>query len=118
MGDVRQTGDAHARPGICSRRVLQTAALLVAGYITASGGDAPARSGKTDAVIGGVFLAVGAVAYYRGFALGSATVVSTLIGLFFVVAAIVGILILGESLQLTGFLGFGFAVLAVVFIAI
>lgn len=53
--------------------------------------------------------------YYRGFALSSAAVVSTLTGLFFIVATIVGMLIFGETIQLTDIIRFGFAV---VFIAI
>lgn len=75
------------------------------------------RTGVTLALAAGVFAGIGAVAFYAGLSAGRASIVTTVSALYFVVAAILGVAVLGESLSLTDGLGIGFAVLAVSLLA-
>lgn len=69
------------------------------------------------ALIAGIFAGGGAVAYYSGLDHGSTGVITTISALYFVIAALLGALLLGESLGLREVLGVGFAALAVVLLA-
>lgn len=70
--------------------------------------------GLQFAVGAGVATGVGSVAYYIGLRTGALNVVSTVTALYFVVAAVLGIVVLGESLEYTDALAMAFAVGAVV----
>lgn len=67
-------------------------------------------------IIAGVFAAVGLVATYIGLSLGSTATVSTIGALYFAVAAIIGIAVLGESVTLTKAAGVFLAVIALILI--
>lgn len=110
-------------------RTLAPEAVLVVSYLVGSGiglgfllwtggslsldtfTDSP---GLTYAVAGGVATGLGSVAYYTGLQSGSVSVVSTVTGLYFVVAALLGVAFLGESFSAAKALGVAFAVGAVV----
>ena len=93
-------------------------AALVAGYVPlgSSGVDLPPR-GVGLAVLAGVASAVGAVAFYTGLQAGRASIVTTVSALYFVVAGVLGVLVLGESVSGRELLAVGFTVAAVVPIA-
>ena len=67
--------------------------------------------------LAGVASGIGAVAYYAALQAGSAGVATTITAMYFVVAAGLGVVVLGESLALTDVAGIGAAVLAVGLIA-
>lgn len=95
------------------------ASVLVAlGYL-AYQGETPALGevGVYFALVSGVFAGVGAVAFYAGLEAGSTAIVTTVSALYFVVAAVLGVLVLGESVGLRQVAGIGFAVLAVALLA-
>lgn len=74
----------------------------------------PFQRASVFAVLAGVFSAVGAIALYAGLKQGSASIVTTISALYFVVAAILGIVLFGESLGLREVAGIGFGILAIV----
>jgi len=92
--------------------------VLASGYVLYRGapiaGDATAMG---FAVGAGVFAGVGAVSYYAALQAGAAGVGTTLAALYFVVAAVLGVLLLGDSLAPSDVAGIGLAVLAVLLIA-
>lgn len=91
--------------------------LVVAFVVLRSGGvDLPPR-GVGLAVLAGVASAVAAVAFYAGLEAGRASIVTTVSALYFVVAAVLGVLVLGESVSAREVLGIGFAVAAVLLLA-
>ena len=65
----------------------------------------------------GVFAGIATVAFYAGLERGRTTVVTTVSVLYFVVAAVLGVAVLGETVEATDVAGVGFAVLAVVLLA-
>lgn len=95
-----------------------TSVLVAVGYL-AYRGEAPAlgEAGVYFALVSGVFAGVGAVAFYAGLESGSTGIVTTVSALYFVVAAVLGILVLGEAVTLRDAAGVGFAVVAVVLLA-
>lgn len=96
-----------------------SAGALVLGYVVAFG-DSPdlAAEGVGYALLSGVVVSIGTVAYYHGLRIGNTAVVTTITAMFFVVASLIGITFLGESLGLYDAIGFGLALLAIVFIAV
>lgn len=92
-----------------------TAIVLV--YLLATGTPALDHEGVLYSVGSGAVLSVGATSYYYGLEVGDTAIPSTITGLFFVVAALVGILFLGETIDVTDAVGFVFAALAVALIA-
>jgi len=91
-----------------------TGALLAAGYI----GVQPIsitldREGLFFAVLAGVFAGAGTIAFYAGLKHGRTGIVTTVSALYFVVAAIIGVVFLEEPMTLRHAAGVGFAVLAV-----
>lgn len=56
------------------------------------------------------------ISMYIGFTHGSTTVVSTLGAMYFVVAAVIGVVVLGENLTVTKLTGIAFAVLGIVLV--
>ncbi len=69
------------------------------------------------AVLGGLVSGVGAVAFYIGLSQGSTSVVTTVSALYFTIAAVLGIVFLGDSVNMVNVIGIIFAVLAVVLLA-
>lgn len=67
--------------------------------------------------LAGVASGIGAVAYYAALQAGSAGVATTITAMYFVVAAGLGVVVLGESLAVTDVAGIGAAVVAVALIA-
>lgn len=74
-------------------------------------------SGVGYALLGGVFSGVGAVAYYAALQSGNAAVATTITALYFVVAAALGVVVLGEPLALRDAAGIALAVAAVALLA-
>jgi len=65
----------------------------------------------------GLFTGIGLISMYIGLAGGSTTIVSTLGAMYFVVAAIIGMAVLGDDVTLTRLTGILFAVVGVVLVA-
>jgi len=92
--------------------------VLAAGYVAVRGvplRGPPAAVGA--ALAAGVFAGIGAVSYYGALRAGTAGVATTLAALYFVVAALLGAAVLGDSLELSDVAGIACAALAVVLIA-
>ena len=66
---------------------------------------------------GGVATGLGSVAYYTGLQSGSVSVVSTVTALYFVVAVLLGVFLLGEPFSATKALGVALAIGAVVLLS-
>ncbi|RDZ52798.1 EamA family transporter [Haloferax sp. Atlit-4N] len=93
------------------------AALLAFGFIIVSDASlAVTARGGLLAGVAGLFTGIGLISMYIGFTHGSTTVVSTLGAMYFVVAAVIGILVLGENLTLTKLTGIAFAVVGIVLV--
>ncbi|MFT4891943.1 MAG: transporter family protein [Halobacteriales archaeon] len=91
-----------------------TGALLAAGYVGM--GSIPVtldREGLLFAILAGVFAGAGTIAFYVGLDRGRTGIVTTVSALYFVVAAIIGVVFLEEPMTLRHAAGVGFAVLAV-----
>ncbi|WP_123622692.1 EamA family transporter [Halorubrum sp. CSM-61] len=69
------------------------------------------------AALAGVASGIGAVSYYAALQAGASGVATTVTALYFVVAAVLGVAVLGESLALSDAAGIGAAVVAVLLIA-
>ncbi|CQR50893.1 MULTISPECIES: EamA family transporter [Haloferax] len=93
------------------------AAVLAFGFIVVSDASlAVTARGGLLAGVAGLFTGIGLISMYIGFTHGSTTVVSTLGAMYFVVAAVIGIVVLGENLTLTKLTGIAFAVLGIVLV--
>jgi len=105
-------------PATAAAITYVVAAVVVSAYALASGAplDAGARGG-TLSVGAGLFAAVGLVSLYVGLSLGSTAIVSTVGALYFVVAAAIGVVVLGDSLSSTRAAGIGLAVLSIVLVS-
>ncbi len=100
--------------------VSYTVAIAVAGiYILYRGtellGNDPTALGF--AALAGIASGIGAVAYYGALQAGAAGVATTITAMYFVVAAILGIAFLGDSLAASDVAGIVAAVVAVTLIA-
>lgn len=93
--------------------------VLVAGtYVAVRHDSIPFhREGVTFALAAGVFAGIAAVAFYAALSYGRVGVVATISALYFVVAAILGIVLVGESLGVREVLGIAFAAIAVALLA-
>lgn len=95
-----------------------TASLLVLGYVLVTPAGSPASvEGLGWAVAAGLATAVGSLLYYTALARADVGVVSTVTGLYFVVAAVLGVVVLREEVTAAKLAGIGFAVLAVVLLS-
>lgn len=96
-----------------------TGALIAFGYVyTQRGGFGTLpMDGVLLAAIGGVFAGIAGVAFYMGLEAGRASIITTVSALYFIVAVVLGVLFLGESVSLTDLGGIGFAVMAVLLLA-
>ncbi|RDZ63950.1 EamA family transporter [Haloferax sp. Atlit-12N] len=93
------------------------AALLAFGFIIVSDASlAVTPRGGLLAGVAGLFTGIGLISMYIGFTHGSTTVVSTLGAMYFVVAAIIGMIILGDELTVTKLTGIAFAVVGIVLV--
>lgn len=94
------------------------AAVVVGTYALVSG--APLDVGTEGGLLSvgaGLFAALGLVSLYVGLSLGSTAVVSTVGALYFVVAAAIGVFVLGEPLSPTRVAGIGLAIVSIVLIS-
>ncbi len=95
-----------------------TAGLLALGFTLVSDASlAVTVRGGLLAGVAGLFTGIGLISMYVGFAQGSTTVVSTLGAMYFVVAAVIGVTILGDEVTMTRLAGIGFAVIGVVLVS-
>ncbi|WP_435180311.1 EamA family transporter [Halorussus sp. AFM4] len=95
-----------------------TAGLLALGFIVVSDASvAVTARGWVLAGAAGLFAGIGLISMYVGFAQGSTTVVSTLGAMYFVVAAVIGMIVLGDEVTMTKLAGIAFAVIGVVLVA-
>ncbi|WP_135806466.1 EamA family transporter [Halorussus marinus] len=92
---------------------LVGAGVAVAYILSQGGAPAVTGVGAGYALAGGLFSGVGGVSYYAALQYGDASVVSTITALYFVVAAVLGVLFLGESLGARDAVGIALAVGAV-----
>jgi uncharacterized membrane protein len=100
--------------------VSYAAGIAVAGLYVLHRGTTVLGSDPTAigvAALAGVVSGIGAVAYYAALQAGAAGIATTVTALYFVVAAALGVAVLGESLALSDLAGIGAAVVAVVLIA-
>ncbi len=74
-------------------------------------------SGVAFAIAGGLFSGVGSISYYAALQRGNTAIATTVTALYFVVAAILGVLLLGNSLDMQDLAGIGLAIAAVVLLA-
>jgi len=63
--------------------------------------------------IAGIFLAIGAIAYFRALSNGPVSVVVPIFGMFIVLSSAIGILFLGEEVSIRKTIGIGVAILAI-----
>ena len=93
------------------------AGLLALGFIVVSDASlAVTMRGGLLAGMAGLFTGTGLISMYVGFSQGSTTVVSTLGAMYFVVAAIIGMVVLGDDVTITKFSGIVFAVVGIVLV--
>ncbi|WP_101296486.1 EamA family transporter [Halegenticoccus soli] len=93
------------------------AGLLALGFIVVSDASlAVTARGGLLAGAAGLFTGTGLISMYIGFSQGSTTTVSTLGAMYFVVAAIIGMVVLGDEVTITKFIGIAFAGLSIVLI--
>jgi transporter family protein len=71
-------------------------------------------NGFALAALAGVFASVGGISLYIGLARGNTTIVTTISALYFMVAALLGVVVLDESLAFTDGLALVLAVVAVI----
>jgi uncharacterized membrane protein len=91
---------------------------LALGYVLVSDASlAITARGGLFAGVAGLFTGIGLISMYVGLSGGSTTVVSTLAAMYFVVAALIGMVILGDEVTITRFVGIAFAILGVVLVS-
>lgn len=94
-------------------------ALLGACYIALQSGLPSVPSGGLKfAVVSGIFFGIGGLSYYHALRGGSATVTTTVAALYFVVTAILAVILLGEHLPKQQIAGIVLAVIAVVLLSL
>ncbi|WP_137286276.1 EamA family transporter [Halorussus salinisoli] len=109
-------------------RSLAPAVAMVVSYVAGIGvavayvlgqGHNPDLStvGVGYAVAGGLFSGVGAISYYVALRKGATAVATTVTALYFVVAAVLGVVFLGESVSARDVAGIALAVGAVVLLS-
>lgn len=91
---------------------------LALGYLLFRGGTVTLDGqGVALAALAGVFGGVAVVSFYAGLNAGRTAIVTTVAALYFVVAAILGVVVLGESVAPRDLAGIGFAMVAVFLLA-
>ncbi|WP_226482183.1 EamA family transporter [Natrinema amylolyticum] len=90
---------------------------LALGFIIASDASlAITVRGGLLAGTAGLFTGIGLISMYVGLSGGSTTIVSTLGAMYFVIAAIIGMVVLGDEVTITRLVGIAFAVIGVVLV--
>lgn len=103
------------RPEVAMLLSYANATVIAVGYVlTRDVPLDPIQGGTKYALMAGVASAVGAIALYAGLERGSASIVTTISALYFVVAAVVSIFLFGDAIGPKEFAGIGFAVLSIV----
>jgi len=94
-----------------------TAAVLTGIYVLVSDASfAVTNRGLLFAAAAGLAAAIGVVSTFIGVTVGPTSIVATIGGLYFVTAAVISIVVLGEPLGATKVAGIGLAVAAIVLI--
>ncbi|GGK73201.1 hypothetical protein GCM10009067_26800 [Haloarcula sebkhae] len=98
--------------------VSYAAATVVTGiYVVVSGASfVVTNRGMMFAGAAGVAAAVGVVSTFVGVTVGPTSIVSTIGGMYFITAAVIGVIAFGESMTLTKAAGIGLALIAIVVI--
>ncbi|MFB6081904.1 MAG: EamA family transporter [Halanaeroarchaeum sp.] len=95
-----------------------TGAAIALAYVFANRGNlALPTDGVLLAAGAGIFAGIGGVAFYAGLQTGRSAVVTTVSALYFVVAAVIGVVVLGETVDAYDVAAVGFAMLAVALFA-
>ena len=93
------------------------AAVITTSYAVVSDASlAVTQRGLLFAVVSGVAAAVGVVSTFVGVSIGSTTVVSTVGGMYFVTATVIGVVALGDSLSITQVAGIALVIVALVLV--
>ncbi|WP_372912198.1 EamA family transporter [Salinigranum sp.] len=93
------------------------AAVVTTAYALVSDASlAVTNRGLLFATVSGVAAAVGVVSTFVGVSVGSTAVVSTIGGMYFVTATVIGVVALGDSLSVTQLAGTALVVVALVLI--
>ncbi|WP_049972182.1 EamA family transporter [Haladaptatus cibarius] len=74
-------------------------------------------SGVAFAIAGGLFSGIGSISYYAALQYGSTAIATTITALYFIVAAVLGAVFLGESVSMRDMAGIGLAIGAVALLA-
>jgi drug/metabolite transporter (DMT)-like permease len=121
-------GGWSATAKVATRYVAPETAMVVSyatGALVAFAYIAVAREGSLSlpprgialALAAGVFSGIGGIAFYAGLQQGESAVVTTVSAMYFIVAAIIGVLVLGETVGVREAAGIGLAVVAVALLA-
>lgn len=101
-------------PGPATAISFGIATVVAGGYAAFWEDPEPvATPGITFAVLAGAALAVGSIGFYLGLARGNTGVVTAISALYFVVAAILGVVVFGESLSIGDVAGIALAAVAI-----
>lgn len=93
--------------------VASVGVALIYHYVIRGGPTSLSARGIGLALLAGVFGAVGAIAFYIGLSAGRTAIVTTISALYFVVAAVIGVAVLGETVGVRDAVGVGFAMASV-----
>ena len=75
------------------------------------------ESGIAFAVVGGLFSGIGSISYYAALQRGDTATATTVTALYFIVAAVLGVLFLGDPVDMRDLAGVGLAIGAVALLA-
>jgi uncharacterized membrane protein len=95
---------------------VAAAVVTVAYALVSDASLAVTGRGLAFSLVAGVAAAIGVISTFIGVSIGSTAVVSTVGGMYFVTAAAIGVLVLGDPISLTKVAGIGLAVVAIVLI--
>lgn len=113
-------GDVASRamdPKMAAFLSYATATVVTGAFVLLSDASvAVTNRGLAFAAAAGVAAAIGVVSTFIGVTVGSTSVVSTIGGMYFVTAAVISILVLGEAASLTTVAGIGLALAAIIVI--
>jgi uncharacterized membrane protein len=107
------------QPGRASALTLGAATVVVGGYtLFWERGSTVGLEGARPAVLAGLALGAGMVAFYLGLTRGATGVVTSISALYFVVAAVLGFVFLGQPLSWVNVAGIGFAAVAITLLSL
>lgn len=114
LGDV---ASSSIDPELAAFVSYLTAAVVTGLYVVVSDASLVVTNrGLAFSAVAGIAAAIGVVSTFVGVNVGSTAVVSTIGGMYFVTAAILSIIVLGESVSLNQVVGIGLAIVAIVII--